>query len=54
MRDRGRVSASLFGPDVLVTVHPSSILRVRESAGRETAYWQLVADLEKVPKLSKD
>jgi DNA polymerase len=54
MRDRGRVSGSLFGPYVLVTVHPSSILRVRESAGRDTAYRQLVADLKKVPKLSKD
>jgi len=45
MTDRGRVVESAFGP-CLVTVHPSSLLRVQEPEDREAAYAAFVNDLK--------
>jgi len=40
-----------FASPVVVTVHPSSILRVRDSADREKAFDSLVADLRTAGEL---
>ncbi len=45
VRDRGTIDPRADGPPVLVTVHPSSILRVPDAAARRDAYAALVADL---------
>jgi DNA polymerase len=42
---RGTWIASPLAPNVLATVHPSSILRERDQAAREAAFEGLVADL---------
>lgn len=42
---RGRILPSVEGPDVLVTMHPSAILRLPEEADREVERKRLVADL---------
>jgi DNA polymerase len=44
-RDRGQVMARDDGRAVLVTVHPSSILRARDEAARRDAYDAFDADL---------
>jgi DNA polymerase len=44
MKDRGRIVESAYGP-CLVTVHPSSLLRVEDAAEREAAYDLFVQDL---------
>ena len=44
-RDRGRPMASETGSTILITVHPSAILRVRDRTEREAAFQALVADL---------
>jgi DNA polymerase len=44
MTDRGRVIESPYGP-CLVTVHPSSLLRVEDSAERRAAYEAFLYDL---------
>ena len=44
--NRGKVIESDFGP-CLITVHPSSILRVDSPSDREAAYEAFVADLQK-------
>jgi uracil-DNA glycosylase len=44
-RERGRVLAAPFAPAVVATVHPSSILRARDTE-REAGLAGLVADLE--------
>ena len=44
-RDRGRLLESDLAPVALATVHPSSILRVRESKEREREQARFVADL---------
>ena len=46
MRDRGRVLESSYGP-CLVTVHPSSLLRIEEEDDRVAAFGLLVGDLQK-------
>lgn len=46
MRDRGRVLESSYGP-CLVTVHPSSLLRVEGDAEKRAAYGLFVEDLRK-------
>jgi DNA polymerase len=46
MTDRGRVVESTFGP-CLVTVHPSSLLRVQDELERLAAYQAFVSDLER-------
>jgi DNA polymerase len=47
-QDRGAPLESELAPVVLVTVHPSSILRARDDASRQEAYRGFVADLEVV------
>ena len=48
VRDRGRAFPSPLAPLVTVTVHPSSILRIPDSAGRAAARRELVRDLRQV------
>ena len=50
-RDRGVPVDSDLAPNVLATVHPSSILRARDEAERREAYDAFVADLEVVARL---
>jgi uracil-DNA glycosylase family protein len=45
LKNRGRMFETRWAPSLMVTVHPSSILRVEDSAGQERAYADLVADL---------
>jgi DNA polymerase len=45
VRDRGTIIPRADGASVLVTVHPSSILRVPDAAARHEAYAAFVADL---------
>jgi uracil-DNA glycosylase family protein len=44
-QDRGKPLESELAPIVMVTVHPSSILRSRDAEEREAAYQGFVADL---------
>ena len=44
-QDRGKPLDSELAPVVMVTVHPSSILRSRDAQEREAAYQGFVADL---------
>jgi DNA polymerase len=47
--ERGRViepDEHVKAPRIVVTVHPSAILRIRESADRDAAFQEFVADLE--------
>lgn len=46
-RQRGEPVASNLAPHALATVHPSSILRMPDSAARAEAYDHFVADLRK-------
>jgi uracil-DNA glycosylase family protein len=50
-RERGVPVDSDLAPNVLATVHPSSILRARNESERREAYDAFVADLEVVAKL---
>jgi uracil-DNA glycosylase len=50
-RDRGTPVDSDLAPNVLATVHPSSILRARDEAERREAYDAFVADLKVVAGL---
>jgi len=45
MRERGRIQASPLGPIVVVTTHPSAVLRIADPAQRSQAFETLVADL---------
>jgi DNA polymerase len=47
-KDRGRPLESELAPVVIVTVHPSSILRSRDAESRRAAERAFVADLEVV------
>jgi uracil-DNA glycosylase family protein len=47
-RDRGKFFESTLAPLVTVTVHPSSILRAPDSAARQLARDQFVADLKSI------
>jgi DNA polymerase len=44
-RERGRFLASRHAPYVLATLHPSALLRIRESDARHRAFEHFVADL---------
>jgi DNA polymerase len=44
MKDRGRIIESSYGP-CLVTVHPSSVVRVEDTAERQESYDRFLADL---------
>jgi uracil-DNA glycosylase len=50
-RDRGVPVESDLAPNVLATVHPSSILRARDESERREAYEAFVADLKVVARL---
>ena len=52
-QERGRQLRLPDGRSALVTVHPSSILRLTDSDERRAAYEAFVADLEKAAVLSK-
>jgi DNA polymerase len=45
MRERGRFLASRHAPFALATVHPSALLRIRDSDERHDAFAHFVADL---------
>jgi DNA polymerase len=45
-RDRGRPYPSTLAPLVLVTIHPSAVLRTRTREERQAAFDALVADLQ--------
>jgi uracil-DNA glycosylase family protein len=47
MASRGVVEAPLLAPRVVLTVHPSSLLRLRDSRERDEAYRAFVNDLTK-------
>src|SRR4051795_10027838 len=47
-RDRGQPLESDLAPVVMVTIHPSAILRERDAAAREEAFGGFVADLRRV------
>jgi uracil-DNA glycosylase len=47
MTSRGIVDAPALAPRVVLTVHPSSLLRIRDPADREDAYRAFVNDLAK-------
>src|SRR3954462_8571557 len=49
-QDRGKPLESELAPVVMVTVHPSSILRARDDAERAEAYRGFLADLEVVAR----
>ena len=49
-RDRGRTVARGDGQPVLVTVHPSSILRAPDDAARHDAFARFVGDLKAAAK----
>ena len=46
MRDRGESFPSRFAADVLITVHPSSILRAPDAAARKQAMAAFIRDLK--------
>lgn len=50
LKNRGCWMTSLFSEKTLITIHPSSILRVPDEAAREKAYADFVADLRVVAK----
>jgi len=50
-RQRGQVVKSALAPNVIATVHPSSILRARDENERRSQMHEFVADLKKVADL---
>jgi uracil-DNA glycosylase len=50
-KDRGKPLESELAPVVLVTIHPSAILRERDEPARERAFAGFVADLREVQRL---
>ena len=50
LKSRGRWMASLLGPKMLITVHPSSILRAPDETAKERAFADFIADLSLVTK----
>jgi len=50
MASRGIVEAPSLAPRVVLTVHPSSLLRLRDSRERDAAYRAFVSDLTKAVK----
>ena len=49
-KDRGKPLESSLAPVVLVTIHPSAILRERDEPAREEAFAAFVADLQVVQR----
>jgi len=54
LRMRGKPVLSTLAPQVIATVHPSSILRAPDSAARERELQLFIADLKKVAQLIRD
>jgi uracil-DNA glycosylase family protein len=55
MKERGRLIQSPLAPNVIATVHPSTILRAADDKSREEAMQAFVDDLRKVaPLLSRN
>ncbi len=52
-RDRGKPIPSALAPNVIATVHPSSILRAQDDESRESQMHAFVADLRVVAQLLK-
>ena len=50
MQQHGKVLTSTLAPRVVATIHPSAVLRVPDSEGRQAAFDMLVADLKVVAK----
>jgi DNA polymerase len=50
-RQRGQLIESTLAPNVIATVHPSSILRARDETARQLQMREFVADLKKVANL---
>src|SRR4051812_6458324 len=50
-KDRGKPLASELAPVVVVTIHPSAILRERDQPARAAAFDGFVADLREVQRL---
>jgi DNA polymerase len=50
MRDRGHILHSSAKLDVLVTIHPSALLRIREADERERNRAAFIQDLKKVTR----
>jgi uracil-DNA glycosylase family protein len=50
LKDRGRIFTSEFCPRTLVTVHPSSLLRAPDDAGRKKNYRLFVRDLQRAAR----
>jgi DNA polymerase len=50
LRDRGRWLPTTWGPDVLVTAHPSAVLRARDAESRQRGMTELIADLRQISK----
>jgi DNA polymerase len=53
-RDRGKSVASPLAPQVVATVHPSSILRAQDDESRESQMKSFVEDLKLVARLAKN
>ena len=47
LAERGKIDQSTLGVPFLTTVHPSSIVRIREATERQAAFDAFVADLER-------
>ena len=45
LRDRGKVIATEFSPQTVITVHPSSLLRAPDEMARAEAYELFLRDL---------
>jgi uracil-DNA glycosylase family protein len=52
-QDRGKVVPSPLAPQVVATVHPSSILRARDDASRRAQMEEFVKDLRQIASLVK-
>jgi DNA polymerase len=52
MRNRGKVLVSPLAERVVVTIHPSAVLRAPDAAARRAAFASLVADLKVVRRLA--
>ena len=50
-RRRGELVQSTLAPNVIATVHPSSVLRAPDEASRRAEYARFVADLKKIAKV---
>lgn len=51
MSERGKFIASPYAPNVLVTVHPSSILRIHDELERDKAFQQFTEDLRLIKQV---